>query len=96
MEKLLALIPAFPAVIASLPATFDTHDFILLLAHSNQRAYVEALNASSGDQPFMELHGQIGKALKRDYGHLVKEVEIREKSADIFGNPSSCSVWQRV
>jgi len=38
-----ALYEAYPAIIEQMPETFDSHAFILRLAHEQQVLYVEAL-----------------------------------------------------
>ena len=38
-----ALEAAFPSIVVNMDDEFDSHDFILKLAHANQRLYVQAL-----------------------------------------------------
>ena len=37
------LFAQYPAIIEQMPGTFKSHEFILKLAHQNQRLYIEAL-----------------------------------------------------
>ena len=71
---------------------FDTHDFIIKLAHHNQREYVRLLYEADSDTPFQKLHGQIGKRLKA----LAEEfglVGVEASSPDIFRQHNSCVEW---
>ena len=74
---------------------FDSHEFILRLAHDHQRLYVNALAAyADTDRPFQVVHGEIAKRLL-NYGDLV--VKTGEAiSKDIFGQSDSCATWRRV
>lgn len=90
----------YPALIASMPAEFRAHEFILRLAQQNQRLYVEALyaykdNPASGTPtPFLIVHRMLAKRLS-DFPHLVK-YQGDVPSKDMFGNESKCSQWKKL
>lgn len=91
-----ALETVFPEVVAAIERDeFDSHEFILQLAHDHQRLYVEALAAYAyTDRPFQIVHGEIAKRL-RNYEELV--VKTGETiSRDIFGQQNTCAMWQKV
>lgn len=91
-STLQALEAAFPEVVAQMGEYFDSHDFILRLAHGRQRLYVAAL-AAYGDHehPFQIVHGEIARRLST-HTELVTRVGERI-SRDIFGQKSSATVW---
>ena len=84
----------FPDLITLMPAEFDSHEFILALAHSQQRDYVLALaNYADRDKPFMIVHGEIARRLQNYTDRLRKVGE--HDSQDIFGQLNSAVVWQK-
>ena len=95
------------ALITTMPASFDTHDFIEKFSHTHQHAYIQALHEQitkhpDNDNPYQQIHALIGKMLKSDYAHLVKEVvdeqdvAVKSKSKDTFGNLTSCALWVKI
>jgi len=88
------LFAQYPAVIASLPQTFTSHQFILRLAQWNQKAYVEALYAYRDDaRPFNIVHSILARHL-----HACSEVELVSTDApsgNIFGEADVCAVWRK-
>jgi hypothetical protein len=91
-----ALEALYPQVVASMERDdFDSHEFILQLAHDYQRLYVKALAAyADTDRPFQIVHGEIAKRLLK-HGHLV--VKTGETiSKDIFGQENTAAAWRRV
>lgn len=86
---------------------FDTHDFIKVFSKEHQQAYILALYEQvtknvDNQQPFQVIHSQIGKMLKHDYGHLVREfvdaqgAPEKSNSDDTFGNKTDCAGWIKV
>ena len=62
--ELAALESVFPSVIATMDPYFDSHDFILKLAHKHQRLYVTALAAyADHEYPFQIVHGDIAPSV---------------------------------
>jgi hypothetical protein len=93
-SALQALEAAFPEVIAQLGEFFDSHDFVLKLAHAQQRHYVAALAAVDGEHPFQIVHREISRRLLT---HPEWVSRIGERSSrDIFGQKSSATVWCKV
>jgi hypothetical protein len=96
-----SLYDKYPETIAEMPEIFDSHDFILLLAHHNQKAYVEALYAyrevKHTDQPapFLNVHRILTVQLHA-YPHLIKQIRKNVPSETIFGEMIGCTVWQKV
>lgn len=94
-EEYEALEAVYPQVIASMPETFDGHEFILKLAHEHQRLYVLALAQHvSGGQPFKDVHGQIASRL-HNFPSLVTKTGTHN-SEDIFRQVNSTVTWQKV
>jgi hypothetical protein len=74
---------------------FNAHEFILHLAHRQQRLYVLGLALyADTHHPFQTAHGQIARRL-HNYSHLVTKIDDRP-SKDIFGESQSASVWRKV
>ena len=85
----------YQSVIRSFSSDFNSHEFILRLAHRNQRTYVRALNESAySDTPFRELHGKLAGYLI-NYPDLIYPGE-KEPSRNIFGQRSTARIWQLV
>ncbi len=79
----------YPEIIAAMPQVFTSHQFILELAHANQRLYVEALYGYRDSThrgvatPFRAVHGILSRR-PRDFPALVTYLgEV--PSTDIFG-----------
>jgi hypothetical protein len=90
-----ALKAAFPEIVATMGEYFDSHDFILKLAHAHQRLYVAALAAYvDHEHPFQIVHGEIARRLL-NHPELVTRIGERT-SRDIFGQKSSATVWCKV
>ena len=90
-----ALEDVFPAVVSTMGEYFDSHDFILRLAHAHQRLYVDALaKYRTHEHPFQIVHGEIARRLL-NHPELVTRIGERT-SRDIFGQKSSATVWCKV
>jgi hypothetical protein len=91
----------YPNVIAEMPATFTSHQFILRLAQRYQVEYIEALyhyrtNLRLGKPaPFMMLHGILAQHLQDCQG-LVTKIASLVPSTDIFGEDQQCAQWQKL
>jgi len=85
----------YSEIVEMMPDIFDSHKFILALAENHQRLYVQALSEyAEHDQPFMSVHSQIGKRLKKRID-LVKHID-NVPSKNIFGYDSEAAVWKKV
>ncbi len=74
---------------------FDSHEFILRLAHEHQCLYVVALAVyADTDQPFQIVHSEIAKRLLK-YPNLVNKTG-ETVSKDIFGQKNPCARWRRI
>lgn len=95
-----ALDQQYPGVIAEMPSTFTSHEFILRLAQQNQVAYIDALSAyraslhRGGPAPFRAVHSILAKKL-HDFPTLIEFVGNVD-SVDIFGQTTGCSQWRKV
>ena len=89
-----ALEAAFPEVVATMGEYFDSHDFILKLAHAHQRPYVAALARCKSNHPFQIVHRELSRRLS-NHPELVSRIGERT-SRDIFGQKSSATVWCKV
>ena len=91
----------YPAIIEQMPSRFNAHEFILRLAHENQVDYINALLIYTGHlrsghaAPFMMLHGILAQRLL-NLPELVRYAGIKEDSHDIFEQPQSCSLWEKI
>ncbi len=92
-----ALEDVFHEVVAAIQKDeFDSHEFILQLAHDHQRLYVRALAAyADTNRPFQIVHGEIAGRLGR-HENLVSQKERKTISKDIFGQDNPAAVWQKV
>ena len=94
-EALDALEQYFPDIVAEMPDEFDSHFFILTLAHRHQQLYLQALNHyRDSDQPFQALHGQIARRLAH---HLdIVAPQGKTSSPNIFGGRSRAEEWHKT
>ena len=85
----------FPQIVKLMPERFDSHDFILELAHKYQKLYIQALyEQRDKKKPFETVHKAIGKRLKKRVD-LVKHVRDRS-SKNIFGLDNEVAFWHKV
>ncbi|MBN1582437.1 MAG: hypothetical protein JXA89_17145 [Anaerolineae bacterium] len=95
-----ALYERYPAIVAGMPDTFNSHQFILELAHQNQVLYIEALYAYRDSlhrgepTPFRAVHQILSQHLA-DCPDLVERIGDAD-SHDIFGQPNGCAEWRRI
>ncbi len=91
----------YPEVISQMPPIFDSHQFILKLAHQNQVEYVIALYAYrdsahiDSPSPFQFVHQRLSTKLY-DFPELVALIRTSKPSKDIFGQNSGCDEWRKV
>jgi len=88
----------FPDVVNQMSDTFDSHEFLLVLARNNQAEYVKALSAyndSGNPAPFQAVHGAIMHKLKK-HSELVKLLRDDKPSKDIFGQSQPCGEWKKI
>jgi hypothetical protein len=91
------LYATYPAAIKKMRSRFDSHAFIRVWSHYNQKCYIDALteqNTKKGKNPFMIVHGNLAKGLTR-HPKLVQQVK-EIPSRDIFGEKTPCMSWRRV
>ena len=90
-----ALEDVFPKIVRLMPERFDSHDFILELAHKYQKLHIQALyEQKDKKKPFETVHKAIGKRLKKRVD-LVQHVRDRS-SRNIFGLDSEVAFWHKV
>ncbi|MBE0682981.1 MAG: hypothetical protein IH589_13800 [Anaerolineales bacterium] len=90
-----ALEDVFPKIVKLMPEKFDSHEFILELAHKYQKLYIQALfEQKDKKKPFETVHKAIGKRLKKRVD-LVKHVRDRS-SKNIFGFANEVAFWHKV
>lgn len=79
--------------IGPLDEVFDTHAVIRKVTQQSPREYAVALAATNGDDPFIVLHGSIGK-------HLLTfgEIEPTKKvySLNIRGQETENQEWRKI
>ena len=89
-----ALFAEYEAIIAQMPETFDSHQFILRLAQQHQPLYIEALfSYRDKPAPFKIVHGILAKHLHAYPG--LGQVGV-VSSTDIFGQSNGCARWRRL
>jgi hypothetical protein len=85
----------YEQVIALMPDKFDSHEFILKLAHEHQQLYVKALiEYADSDRPFQSVHSQIAMRLLK-FPDLVARIG-EHISKDIFLQESTATLWQKA
>jgi hypothetical protein len=85
----------FPSVVELMPETFDSHEFILVLAQKYQKLYIQLLfQVKDKKRPFHSAHMGMGKRLKKRRD-LVEHIDNRF-SDDIFGGNNEVAVWRKV
>jgi len=79
--------------ITSLPGKFDTHDVIQKVTQIAPRQYADDLGATAGEDPFITLHGQIGKHLL-----TIPGIEPTKKvvSLNIRGQENENQQWRKI
>ncbi len=93
MVPLTALKEHYHEILNSMPAEFDSHQFILALAQTYQPEYVSTLFSYVNVRDrgvFRALHSQIAQSL-HEYADYVRDVT----SSDIFGNAQSNALWRK-
>ena len=84
----------YPEILDAMPKRFNSHEFILKLAHRYQGPYIRVLaQYADSPSPFMSAHGQLAKLIGK-FSDKVKGLDY-ESSTDIFGNSNSAMVWSK-
>lgn len=84
----------FSTVIDTMGNKFNSHEFILALAHQHQQLYVRALATfADTEYPFMSLHGQVARRLSQS--GLVHDTGKDVRSRDIFRQMNEARLWQK-
>jgi hypothetical protein len=90
-----ALEEIYPNIVKLMDDEFDSHDFILMLAHKYQKLYIQALYEHRDQtRPFHRVHMAIAKRLKK-HTDLVRQVDSKP-SPNIFRRDNKVAVWQKV
>ncbi len=90
----------FPQIIEEMPNPFDSHEFLIALAHQNQVEYAKALYAFKDyanrgkPAPFQGVHKAIIQKLIH-HTELATKIRSDKPSRDIFGHSQRCSEWQK-
>ena len=96
-----SLYAKYPAVIAQMPDTFTSHQFILEIARQNQTQYIEALYSyrhrthRDAPAPFMMVHGILAQHLTA-FPTLIEQIRKDASSTNIFGQEDWCSEWRKL
>ncbi len=91
----------YPSVIADMPDSFTSHQFILELARLNQTLYIEALYSyrhhthRGSPAPFLMVHGILAQQLL-EFPKLIRQVRKNASSQNIFGEDDPCSEWAKA
>jgi hypothetical protein len=94
-DEFKSLEAVYEEVIALMPNKFDSHAFILKLAHEYQQFYVQVLsNYADAEKPFQAVNAQIAMRLLK-FPQLVTMVG-EHISKDIFLQEKTASLWQKV
>ena len=91
-QFMLANITAIQRIISQLPRPFDSHAFIQKFSKEFQAEYVQLLTAYN-DEPFLKIHGQIGKFLSENQTTLGIRQNGKVLSQNIFGEQSENEQW---
>ncbi len=95
-----ALFAHYSEIIAQMPETFDSHQFILCLAQQYQTLYVEALYSHrhslhhDSPDPFRVVHQRLARHLSACHGLVKRLGDVY--SADIFGQSNECAQWRKL
>jgi hypothetical protein len=96
-----ALYDRYPEIIAVMPDSFTSHEFILKLAQKYQKEYVEALYAvrepaeGRAAAPFQNVHRALAEKLNT-FSELVDQTNPAVPSKDIFGHNNACAEWHKM
>jgi hypothetical protein len=93
------LVAHYPTIIPMMGRDFNSHEFILKLADTHQRDYIEVLAEYKNKHgPFRILHGRLARALKLpQFKKLVEENHPKKVvSRNIFRQNQSCSYWRNL
>jgi hypothetical protein len=89
-----AIFQQYRPLIAQMPDTFSSHEFILRLAQQDQASYIEALHTYRSDpDPFRIVHGRLSQNLHEHSDILDHLGEVN--SWDIFDQSNRCAHWRK-
>ena len=89
------LLDCYPSIIAAMPDKCSSHVFIRTLMYQHQNPFIAALKTYEGlAKPFQYLHARLSMLL-HTYKDQVAYVG-HESSENVFGNETTCAVWQKV
>ncbi len=84
------------AILAALPTTFDSHDFIRVGALIYTPSFLNMIRQYRGD--FTIIDSQIGQELQKNAGSLQirKKNEAETETETIIGTMSKCAAWEKI
>ena len=83
---------AIQRIISQMPRPFDSHVFIQEFSREFQADYVQLLT-NYEEEPFIKVHGQIGKFLSENQTKLGIRQNGKVLSQNIFGEQSENEQW---
>lgn len=87
-----ANIVAIQSIISQMPRPFDSHAFIQKLSREFEAQYVLLLTDYE-EEPFIKVHGQIGKFLSDNQERLGIRKNGKVLSQNIFGEQTENEQW---
>jgi hypothetical protein len=95
------LLSQYPQIIAEMPETFTSIEFIITLARENQTEYIESLysyrkiNSEQDIIPFIAVHTILARFLKA-YPNLIELVQSGVSGTDMLGQSITYEIWKKV
>ena len=94
-DEFKSLEAVYEKVIGLMPARFDSHEFVLKLAHEHQQLYAQALiEYAESEKPFQVVNAQIAMRLLK-FPNLVTRIG-EHISTDMFLKETTATVWQKI
>lgn len=93
-QHITKLTEQYPDIIEMMSEQFDSHEFILKLAHDNQQEYIEALyEYRENPAPFRTLHAILSRAL---HSHRDRVEDLgTAKTNNIWMESNDCHLWRK-